>query len=153
MAPHSNDAPYCLLPSCKKLKTFNDRFPRKYPKKTIFDTWSPFIPRLRFFLQFRPCHLYWPSTWCKISQKTNEQSLRYLPWTPPGVQNNSLGQLKQRQNRQQDLSNLIKVINCIPFQRVIVWSICWLVQLASPRQALRIKGIHDSFILRVLINE
>ena len=32
MAPHSNDAPYCPLPSCKKLETFNDRFPRKCQK-------------------------------------------------------------------------------------------------------------------------
>ena len=38
MAPHSNDAPYCHLPSCKKLETFNDRFPRKCPKTLIFDT-------------------------------------------------------------------------------------------------------------------
>ena len=25
---HSNDAPYCPLPSYKKLETFNDQFPR-----------------------------------------------------------------------------------------------------------------------------
>ena len=32
MAPHSNDTLYCPLPSCKKLETYNDRFPRKRPK-------------------------------------------------------------------------------------------------------------------------
>ena len=38
MAPHSNDAPYCHLLSCKKLETFNDLFPRKCPKNQIFNT-------------------------------------------------------------------------------------------------------------------
>ena len=26
MTPHSNDAPYCPVPPCKKLETFNDQF-------------------------------------------------------------------------------------------------------------------------------
>ena len=38
MAPHSNDAAYFPLPSCKKLETFNDSFPRKCLKTWIFDT-------------------------------------------------------------------------------------------------------------------
>ena len=38
MAPYSNDAPYCPLPSCKKLETFNDRFLKKCKKTRIFDT-------------------------------------------------------------------------------------------------------------------
>jgi hypothetical protein len=32
MALHSNDAAYFPLASCKKLKTFNDRFAKKCPK-------------------------------------------------------------------------------------------------------------------------
>ena len=40
MAPHSNDAPYCPLPSYKKLETFNDQFPRKC-KKPKFLTLNP----------------------------------------------------------------------------------------------------------------
>ena len=35
---HSNDAPYCPLPSCKKLETFNDWFPKKCQKTRTFDT-------------------------------------------------------------------------------------------------------------------
>ena len=35
---HSNDVPYCPLPSCKKLETFNDWFPRKCQKTRIFNT-------------------------------------------------------------------------------------------------------------------
>ena len=31
-----NDVPYCTLPSCKKLETFNDQFLRKWPKTWIF---------------------------------------------------------------------------------------------------------------------
>ena len=36
MAPSSNNAPYCLLTSCKKLETFNEQFWRKCPKFTAF---------------------------------------------------------------------------------------------------------------------
>ena len=81
MTPCSNDAPYCLLPSCKKLENFNDRFQRKWSKTTIFDTWSHLLPGLRFFSKFRPCHFFYyidPQLHTKFRKKTNEWSLRYI---------------------------------------------------------------------------
>ena len=77
MALFSNDARYCLLSSCKKLESFNGRFPRKCQKTQIFtlNTQIKFcfkIPTVSLFL------LHWPATSCKLSEKTNEQSLRYL---------------------------------------------------------------------------
>ena len=56
MASPSNDVPYCLLPSCKTLETFDEQFRRKCPKNPIFDTSSPLIPGLRFFFQ-NPSHV------------------------------------------------------------------------------------------------
>ena len=41
MAPHSNDAPYCPLPSFKKLETFNDWFLRKWSKTATSESQSP----------------------------------------------------------------------------------------------------------------
>ena len=38
IAPYSNDAPYCLLPSCKKSEISHDLFLRKWAKTPIFDT-------------------------------------------------------------------------------------------------------------------
>ena len=38
MSPYSNDAPYCLLSSCKQLETFYDIFGRKWSKAPILDT-------------------------------------------------------------------------------------------------------------------
>ena len=81
MAPHSNDAPYCPLPSCKKLETFNGQFPRKCPKTRIFLYLIPLNPRIKTF--FQNCGrvtflLYWPTTSCKVSEKINDRSLRYL---------------------------------------------------------------------------
>ena len=58
MAPPSNDAPYCLLHSYKKLETFNKQFWRKYLKTQIFDPSLPLIPRLRFFSKFWQCHFF-----------------------------------------------------------------------------------------------
>ena len=81
MTPHSNDAPYYPPPSCKKLETCNDQFPSKCPKTLIFDTWSHLIPRLIFFSNSGYVTfflIYWPLTSCKVSEKTNEWSLRYL---------------------------------------------------------------------------
>ena len=82
MAPHSNDAPYCPLPSSKKLENFNDRFPRKCPKTRIFDT--PLIPGLRFFTNMAPpsndapyCHLLS----CKKLETFNDQFPRKCPKT------------------------------------------------------------------------
>ena len=74
MAPYSNDAPYCPLPSCKKLETFNDRFPRKCQKPQL-------NPQIKIFFKIQAVSLfllYGPATSCKISEKTNERSPRYL---------------------------------------------------------------------------
>ena len=38
MALSSDDALYCLLPSCKKFVTFNEPFQKTCPKPPIFDT-------------------------------------------------------------------------------------------------------------------
>ena len=67
MASHSNDAPYCLLPSCKKLETFNDQFPRKFPKTNIINTFFKIPAMSLFFTLFTP-----PSPSCKNLEKTNE---------------------------------------------------------------------------------
>ena len=57
-APYSDDAPYCLPLSCKKLHTFNEQFPRKCPKTPTFYTWPPLIPKLRFFQNSSPDTFY-----------------------------------------------------------------------------------------------
>ena len=70
MVSYSNDAPYCLLPSCKKLESFNGQFCRKCKKKTNF---RHLIPRLRLFFKIPALSLsllYWPLTSCKISETT-----------------------------------------------------------------------------------
>ena len=38
MAQYSNDAPYCLLPSCKKSEISHDLSLRKWAKTPVFDT-------------------------------------------------------------------------------------------------------------------
>ena len=88
MAPHSNDSPYYLLPSCKKLETFNERFGRKCPKSQ-FLTLTPLTHELRFFqnsgrvtfftlLSLLLYYLHEFGASCKVSEKNNEQSRRYL---------------------------------------------------------------------------
>ena len=56
--------PYCLLPSCKRLKTFNDWFWKKCRRTLIFDIQSPLIPGLGFSSKLRL-----PLTSCKVSEK------------------------------------------------------------------------------------
>ena len=85
MTPHTNDDPYWLLPSCKKLEIFNERFPRKCLKNKIFDTYSPLIPRLSFFPNMTPHsndapYFLLPS--CKKRETFNDQFWRKCPKTP-----------------------------------------------------------------------
>ena len=90
LASYSNDSPYCLLPSCKRLETFNERFGGKMPKNPTFWHLIPLNPwiKILFFKNMAVSLflLYWPLTSCIISEKTNERSLRYFktdhgPWT------------------------------------------------------------------------
>ena len=53
MTAHSNDAPYCPLPLCKKLETFNNWFPRNV-KKPQFLTLIPLNPQIKSFVYFGP---------------------------------------------------------------------------------------------------
>ena len=53
ITPYSDDVPYQLLPSCKKLETFNELNLRKCPKTHIFNTQSPDYD---FFSKFQSCH-------------------------------------------------------------------------------------------------
>ena len=104
MAPHSNDAPYCPLPSCKKLETFDDQFPRMI-KNPNFWHLIPLNPRIRIFSR-NSGH-----------EKTNKLSLRY---------SKSDWGMDRQMNRQTDsqgrslwtLSGKIGVQNCRQLLRV-----------------------------------
>ena len=60
----------------QQIKNFNEQFPRKCHQTKIVDTYPRInffkIPAVSLFL------LYWPPTSCKVSEKINEWSLRYL---------------------------------------------------------------------------
>ena len=56
MALYSNDAPYCLLPSCKKLEIFNYRFQRKCPKPNFL---TLNLQIKIFFSKFLTCHFFY----------------------------------------------------------------------------------------------
>ena len=75
MAPYSNDATYCILPSCKKLK-LSWTVLKKISKKSNFWHLVPFNPWISIF--FKIPAVSWPLTSCKVSEKTNEQFPRYL---------------------------------------------------------------------------
>ena len=67
----------CLIASCKKLENLNNQFLINI-KKIHLLTLNPWIKI--FFSEFRPCHFFTLliPTSCKVSQKANERSLRYL---------------------------------------------------------------------------
>ena len=71
VTPYSNDAPYYLLPPCKKLDNSNDQFCRKCPKPPNFVT-DFFLIQLCHLLYFINPQLH------AVSEKGNELSKRYL---------------------------------------------------------------------------
>ena len=71
MASYTNDAPYCLLPSCKKWETFDEWFPENVRKPKLLTLFFQNWGCSTFFTLLTPNFMY-------NFGETNEQSLRYL---------------------------------------------------------------------------
>ena len=79
-APYSNDAPYCLVPSCKNQKLLIISFQKNIQDPNFWNL-IPLNPWIKTFFKIPAVSvflLYRPPTSCKVSGKTNERSLRYL---------------------------------------------------------------------------